>query len=431
MRRCIPLALLFFILAVSANAGADEMIKKDGLLTLEQCIEIALKKQPGIVAAMSAVKANESRVGQARSGYYPQIELSSGYSRTDSLSTGSTSSRSSATHSFDQYSAALSLKQNIYDFGKTAAQVRVQNLNLDSSRADLDNVTEQVIFNVKQAYFTLLQARRSREVSEEAVRQFGQHLEQAKGFYEAGTKPKFDVTKAEVDLSNARLNLIKAENALKIARVTLNNAVGVPDAPEYGIVDNLSFQKYDISLNDAIEKAYRGRPDLLSAISKRKSAEVSVDLANTGYYPSVSGNAGYSAAGENFPLGTGWNAGVTVSFPVFSGFLTKNQVEEAKANLNQQRANEESLRQALLLNVQQAYLNLKEAEERIPAAGLAVRQSEENLGIANGRYAAGVGNPIEVTDAQVSYSNARITYIQALSDYRLAIASLEKAMGIK
>lgn len=427
----VPLAALLIIMTVSLDALADEAIKKGEALSLERCVAIALKKQPNILAARSAVNVSESRIGQARANYYPQIDLSSGYSKVAPVQTAANRSFSPSSQSYDQYTAGLTLKQNIYDFGKTAAQVRVQSLNLESSRSDLDNVTEQIIFNVKQAYFNVLQTGRARDVAEEAVRQFEQHLEQAKGFYEVGTKPRFDVTKAEVDLSNAKLSLIKADNALKVAKVTLNNAMGVPDAPEHTLTDNLMFQKFDISLSDAIENAFKSRPDLLSAIAKRKSAEASLEYATTGYYPSVSGNAGYSLAGENFPLGSGWNAGVTVSIPVFSGFLTKNQVEEARATLNQLKANEESLRQTVLLDVQQAYLNLIEAEERIPASDLAVRQAKENLDIANGRYAAGVGNPIEVTDAQVSYSNARITYIQALSDYKVATASLEKAMGIK
>ena len=118
-----------------------------------------------------------------------------------------------------------------------------------------------------------------------------------------------------------------------------------------------------------------------------------------------------------------------MTFPLFSGFLTKYQVQEARSNLDVIRANEESLRQNILLEVKQAYLNLEEARERIPTAELTVRQAEENLELASGRYKAGVGNPIEVTDALVVYNNAKSSYIQALYDYRVAGASLQRAMG--
>lgn len=422
MRQIISLIVLFMLI-MPFKAGADEIIKKDEVLSLERCVEIALKKQPNIIAAMNTVDINQSRVGQAKANYYPQIDLSSGYSKSTTVPSTSRSS--------DEYSSSVSLKQNIYDFGKTITRVEIQRLNLDSSRLDLENVSDQIVFNVKQAYYRVLQAKRNRDVAEEAVRQFEKHLEQAKGFYEVGTKPKFDVTKAEVDLSNAKLNLIKAESSLKITRVTLSNTMGVTGSPEYSLVDNLTFVRYDITLEDVLKRAYQQRADLASVIIKKKAAESSIDMSKKDYYPTLSGNAAYGRVGERFPLENSWNVGVTITFPVFSGFLTRYQVEEANANLNVLRANEESLRQVVFLDVQQAYLNLKDAEERIPTAELTVKQAEENLEIANGRYAAGVGNPIEVTDAEVSLSNAKTAYIQSLYDYKVARASIEKAMGIR
>jgi len=431
------LLLIFFI---PVTAGAAEIINKDESLNLDRCVEIALKMHPNIIAARNTINANESRVGQAKANYFPQINWSSSYSRVSPVSSQSgSSSLSSVTggsfsssDSFNQYSTGFSLNQTIYDFGKTTTQVKIQNLGLNSSRSDLGNVFEQVILNVKQAYFGILQAKRNRDVSADTVKQFQQHLEQAKGFYSVGTKPKFDVTKAEVDLSNAKLNLIKAENALRLAKVTLNNAMGVAEAPEYIIEDNLSFQKYPVTFEDALNKAYQGRPDLQSIIAKRQASESSIELSKKGYYPVLTGNAAYSWSGERISsLDNGWNVGAALSFPLFSGFLTKYQVEEAKANLNVLKANEEALRQTIFSDVQQASLNLKDAEERIPTAELGVKQAEENFEIANGRYATGVGNPIEVTDSEVLLSNAKTAYIQALYDYRVAQASLEKAMGIR
>ena len=422
---------IIFLMIFSSMAEAEEIIKNGELLNLDRCMEIALKKQPNIISAANTVKVNQSRVGEANANYYPQIDFSSGYSKSYSNAGASVRSTGSGSNSFSQYTGSVNLRQNIYDFGKTSTQVDIQNLNLDSSRSDLENVTAQIILNVKQAYYGVLQAKKNRDVADETVRQFQCHLEQAKGFYEVGTKPKIDVTKAEVDLSNSRLNLIKAANAFRLAIAALNNAIGVPDAPEYTIEDNLSFRKYVITFEEATGRAYSNRPDLASIVFKREAAEKSVNLAKTGYYPVLTGNAAYSRSGEKFPLGEGWDAGVTLSFPVFSGFLTKYQVEEAKANLNVLKANEESLRQDIFLEVRQAYLNLQEAEERIPAAELVVKQAEENLELANGRYAAGVGSPIEVTDAQVGLSSSKLSYIQALYDYKIALANLEKAMGAR
>jgi outer membrane protein len=437
MKKIIPL-LLFFIFVVPARGNGEDIIQKGEQLNLDRCVEIALKKNPSLVAAKNTVNVIESRVGQAKSNYYPQINWTGGYSRISqagsggsvNLSSGSLSSSSSSNGAFDQYSSSFTLSQNIYDFGRTSTQVKISQLNFDSSRSDFENVAEQVILSVKQAYYAVVQTKHNKLVVEDTVKQTRQHLEQAKGFYEVGTKPKFDVIKAEVDLSNAKLTLIKAENDFRIAVVNLNNAMGTPGAPEYTLQENLSFDKYEITFEQGLSRAYENRPDMKSAVAKRQAAEVSVDSAKTGFYPFLTGNGSYNWTGGRIDqLDHGWNVGAVISFPIFSGFLTKYQVEEAKANVSVLRANEESLRQSVFLDVQQAYLTLRAAEEAIPTAKLGVEQAQENLDIANGRYAAGVGNPIEVTDAEVSLANARLAHIQALYADKVAQANLEKAMG--
>ena len=423
------LILLFLsvLMILPLNAGAESLIKKGDTLNLQQCIEVALKQQPTIIAAMGTVNINQSRVGQAKSNYYPQINWSSSYNRINPT-TGTLLKSGS---SYDEYLSNVNLSQTIYDFEKTSTQVKIQNLNLDSSQSDLDSVGSQIVFSVKQAYFSLLQAKRNRDVAVETVQQFQQHLDQAKGFFEVGTKPKFDVTKAEVDLSNAKLNLIKGENAFRIARVNLNNAIGMPEAPDYTIVDDFGFQKYDITFDEALKRAYITRPDLQSIIALKEAAERTIDLQKKGYYPTLSGNANYAVSGEEFPLEKGWSVGATLNFPLFSGFSTKYQVEEAKANLQVLKANEDALRQSIHLDVAQAYLNLQQASDSISTTELTVRQATENHELADGRYTAGVGNPIEVTDALVSLANAKTAYIAALYDYKVAQASVEKAMGMK
>ena len=410
------------------------------MLTLSQCIEIALKKNPNILAATYGVDVNRSRVGEARSGYYPQLSAQAAYSRispvqgtTSAVSTAGTSSATTAgPTAFDQYTSSVNLNQNIVDFGKTSSQVDVSKYNLASSRWDLNTTQDAIILSVKQAYYGVLTAKRNRDVAADVLKQFQLHLDQAKGFYDVGTKARIDVIKAEVDLSNAKLSLINAENALKIAWVTLSTAMGTPDAPEYTIEDNLSFQQYPITLEEATARAFENRPDLKSDIAKREAAERNISLQRSGYYPILSGNASYYWSGETTSaLDHGWSAGVVLTVPLFSGFLTQQQVAEAKANLYIQKSNEEALRQQILLDVRQAYLNLQASEASIGTAELASKQAKENLDLANGRYAAGVGSPIEVSDAFATYVTAQANYTGALSNYKIAQASIEKAMGAR
>ena len=425
----IILLLVVVGLFLPFRAAAEAPIKKGETLELERCIEIALKKHPGIRAAANTLKAGESRVGQAKSGYYPQVSGTASYSRTDPTSTTSGRLSTTAGSAYDSYGSSVALSQNLFDFGKTSTQVKIQTLNLDASRSDFDTTNAQVVFGVKQAYYGLLLTKRTRDVAREVVGQYEQHLVQAKGFFEVGLKPKFDVTKAEVDFSNAKLNLLKADNALRLAQVTLNNAMGLPEAPDYEIQDSLAFQRVEVDLDQSMKKAYDRRPDLQSILAKEKSLDETITLQKKGYTPYVTGNAGYGWGGDSFPLDPGWSIGATLNIPLFSGFSTKYQVDEARANLDVLKANEETLRQGIFLEVKQAWLNLQEAADRIVTAEVIVRQAAENLELANGRYAAGVGSPIEVTDALVAQSNAKTTFIAALYDYKMARATMEKATG--
>jgi len=422
------LSALFVFLLLPPAAHSGGAIAPGETLDLKRCIALALERHPSILGAAGTLQAGESRVGQARAGYYPQISASADYTR---YGPGGTSVAGVDASAYNSYSTGVSVNQTLFDFFKTSTQVKIQRLGADSSRADLNQAMDQVVFDVKKAYYGVLQARRLRDANAEAVVSFEQHLAQSRKFFEVGLKPKFDVTKAEVDLSNARLNLLKAENALRLARLTLGNAMGLSAAPPFDIQDNLAFEPYAASLDEALKKGYERRPDLRSVQLRREAAESSIELAKKGYYPVLSGSAGYGWSGEDLPLDRGWNVGATLSFPLFSGFSTAYQTDEARANLEVLKANEELVRQSVRLDVQQALLNLQEARDRIAVAELEVRQAAENLELARGRYGAGVGSPIEVTDALLADVNAKTAHTSALYDYRLAQASLEKAIGEK
>jgi outer membrane protein len=422
-------------LPAGKERSGDGLITKDETLTLGRCVEIALKKNPTIVAAVNTVGVSGSRVGEARSAYYPQISAKGAYNRFKSVTTPQVNQGNAPVN---ESSGTVTLNQNIYDFGRTSSSVDISKYNLASSRSDLSTTEDFAILGVKQAYYGVLQSRRNRDVAADVIKQFQLHLDQAQGFYEVGTKAKIDVIKAEVDLSNAKLTLINSENAFKIALVTLNNAMGVPDAPEYSIEDNLSFQQYPVTLEEATAKAFDNRPDLKSIVAKRQAAEANISLQRSGYYPFLSGNANYTKSESaadvepRTPSNTNsWDVGVALIFPLFNGFLTSHQVAEAKSSLYVFKANEEAVRQQILLDVRQSYLNLQAAEASISTADLAVKQAKENMDLANGRYSAGVGSPIEVSDAFATYVAAQANYTSSLANYKIAQANIEKAMGAR
>jgi outer membrane protein len=413
---------LFLAFTIPGNTSAEEMISRGEKLNLDKCIDIALRKHPQILAAISTLDVNKSKVGQAQSGYYPQINWQSGMSRN---------AAPLIKNQFNQYVHSLSLSQNLYDFNRVGAKVDIQSFYLDAARADVESAKLNIILGAKQAYYEVLRAMHARDINADTVKQFEEHLETAKGFFEAGAKPIFDVTKAEVDLGNARINMVKANNAVTIAVVNLNNAMGMPAAPPYGLEDYVDYQKTPADLSESLNRAFLNRPDLQSLVRQKEAAQKAIQLAQKDYLPALEGSASYGWSGQDFPLDSAWHVGATLNFNVFSGFLTKNQVGAAIATLEVTRAGEETLRQTIRLDVEQALANLQAAEKSIDAASLSVRQATENYGLAQGRYGAGVGVPMELTDAVVALGNARLALSGAIYDHMEAVASLQKAMGAK
>lgn len=392
--------------------------------TLEQCIAIALEKNPQIRAYLAGIKASESKIGQAQAAYYPEVNASTGYQRI-----GSYAPAGSSPDAHDQYSAGISLGATLLDFGKTTKRVEIQELNARSSRADYEDIRAQIILNVKKAYFHLLLAERNQEVATDTMKQFQQHLQQANAFFQIGTKPKFDVTKAEVDYGNAKLNVLKAENAVRLARITLKDAMGISGGEDFAVVDRVVPQNNHRVLNDLLNRAFSRRPDLQAIIFQKEAAKRSLELAQKGYFPTLTGSAGYTFSGGEFPLGSGWNAGAALNVPLFTGFSTKYQIAEAQANLDLLQAREDALRQEIRLNVEQAYLNVQDAREQITMAEMTLLQAKENYDLAEGRYRTGVGSPIEVADATITLNNAKANLNTAIYNDRIAQAELEKSIG--
>lgn len=407
--------------------STSQTISEGELLTLDRVVAITRQNQPAILAARGNVNASQSRVGQARAPYYPQINGSASYDR---LSPEGTFYGTTDDTAYNRLATGIRADQMLYDFGKTTTQVEIRKTSLEAARSDLNAADDQAVFNAKLAYYSMLKVARDKEVALGTVKQFEQHLEQAKGFFDAGVKPKYDVTKAEVDLSSARLVQIQVTNNLRLARVVLNNAMGLPDAPDYLLEDNLTFVPYTLPFDQALGLALKNRPDLMALMLKKQAAQQSIDLARKGDAPYLSGNAGAAYSGNADTMDEGWSVGVALTVPIFNGHLTRHQIGEAQANADILAADETLLRQTLHKDVQQSYLNLQEAEERISVTKLATQQAEENSRIASGRYNAGVGSPVEVTDADTLLVQAKANHIQALYDYRMAQTSIEQAIGI-
>lgn len=419
----------FFIFTLTFPALAQQEV------TLQQVLDAAFKNNPGIAASQSDVDAAKAGVTQAESGYLPQVSGQAGYDRRWIDDSGS-SSRSTSSGSFgrlgqyDYYAAQLSVSQYLYDFGVTSGQVESSRQSLAASEKGLDTTVSDLVRDVKNAYYEVLKKRHLVTVNEDSLRVQKQHLEQAKAFHQAGIRPKIDVTKGEVELSKTRLELIQARYNLRTSRVDLETLLGGP--PVKGPY-KLSEMPLRPPMPDDLERltkmALERRPELADFKAQLLAAQADLESAQGGYWPSLNARGGYDWADTDFPLESAWQAGVWLQWDIFTGFLTKGQVDEARANIMKLKALLKDQELLVSQDVSQNYLNLHEASESIDTAALGLKQAEENLALAKGRYRTGVGNAIEFSDAEVSLTEARSTLVQANYSYLQALAELERAVG--
>jgi len=425
MKRILLIVLLISMFAWSIRIGAAE-----SRASLGNCIETALRNQPSLQAGRAELAPGKGREKQAVSGYLPKVKADTGYSesRQDGGAFGDTISKT--------YSTSLSVNQTIYDFGRTGNAYDSACLHTRSAELEVEQVKQGVILNVKQAYFDLLQSQRLVLLAQKTLEQSESHLRQAEAFYREGSKPIFDVTRAEVEVNSRRLDLINANNRMRVSGMTLNSAMGVEPESRIEIEDSLEIWPDIPSLETVKAEALDNRPDLRKAESDIAAAEALVRTEEANYRPDISLSGSYNWVNGTTEMGlfkgdvgNSWNAGIALSLPLYEGGLTTGKVGEAKSNLKVLEARRNSLRQNILIDVCRYYTELESARVRIGVMERSLRKANENLAIAQGRYEEGVGPIIDVTDAQVSAVKAETDHVQSLYDSQLAAARLLQTMG--
>lgn len=396
-------------------------------ISLEECMKFALGNNPRIQAAMQDVFASDARIRQAWAAYFPQFGWQTGYTKIKQLQLSDALGRNLT---FNYWVLGqISASQMLYDFGVTQNQVTIRKLDSQGYKITLTGTVNDVLCEVKKSYYYLQYAIEAKKVAEDMVAKYAAFYDQAKAFYKVGTKPKVDVTIAEVNLSNAKLNLIQAENAVDIAMAKLNNTMGLPYSNKYKVTETLRYEPCDITLDSAIKTAQTSRPEFQLAEVKVEEAKQNVKLVKKSYFPQLTIEGQYQIGGSHPTSNYGYNYGGYLNFPTINGMLIKNEIKEAQALYSREQSNAINTKNNIYYEIQESYYSLTEKKNKIPVAFLGLKQAKENYELSYGRYKVGVGNPIELKDAQVQYQNAMLTYYQTMYDYNAAKATLEKSIG--
>ena len=431
-------ALLAPVRSLATEGGATAPRFVGGVLSLEEATRLTLENQPQVRQARASSAAAEAKADEARAPLLPQINgLSYTYERTTSNFTprpgyalGTPSPYSSQMYNYFVFQGTLS--QLVWDFGLTLDAWRAAKAKA-KAQAESERYTDlQVLLTVRTAYFTARASKDLVAVAQETLANQQAHLRQTEGFVSVGTQPEIALAQSRYNVANARVQLITAENSYVTAKAQLNQAMGVEAPTDYD-VGNETFPPVpgeDESTNALLARALHQRPDLRSNEQQIEAQRLTLSSVKGGFWPSLGVALNFTNAGVRADYTAwNWNVQATLTWNLFQGGLTVAQTHEQEANLDAQVAQTEGVRQQVRLDIEQARLAVVAAKATVAAADDALTNAKELLRLAEGRYSVGIGNIIELSDAQVAATSAAAQRVQAGYNLASARAQLLRALG--
>jgi outer membrane protein len=404
-------------------------------LTLAECVELALRQNYSVRIGEAAIREAEAGVELARSGKQPRLSAESSYLRIgpqvgfDIPVPGGPPQHIEIVPE-TTWNVSFSLVQPLYTSGLNEARIRLARLGVDMKQWDYENSRRTVALDVERGYFEVLKLQALQQVAEESLRAAQEHHRVARALMDAGVAPRFDVLRAEVEVANVMQNLMSAQNAVNLAKVALRTVLALEPTVDIVLQEPGESLAYDGSPMEALTQAWENRPEIKQTETAIRLAEANVRLqkATDGLTLSLIGGYDFQKA-TGFGSDKSWRIGLGASKPLFDGGQARASARQAQAQLEQARLAVGQVRDAIALDVAQAYLAVSDARQRLQTTQATVDQAVEGLRIAGLRYEEGVGTNVEVLDAQVALTAARTNQVNATYDYRVALARLYSAMG--
>jgi outer membrane protein TolC len=444
MRSLVLVSLLLAIgLPITASV-TNAVPLPSGPLTLDQALEFALAHNVTLRKGRQDLEEAQGLAIQQRAARLPRLAATGAYQQLDEarIERVQFSAAQPATPFLNNQSwnANLVVTQPIYAGGKYNSMARSSRLTREAALASYQALVANTLLEVRTAYSDVLLAVEQIVVQEASKKLLERELETARRSLEAGTVPKFNVLRAEVELANALPPLIRARNQERISRNTLALLLGCDIPADSGVdiplrtADSLKAEPFEVSVGAALNAAWVRRPEIKAAQSASQLRHEEVLQTRADLLPSLSGTAGYGVQNRNFireldQTLDGWTVGVQANWLLFDFGQTQAKVNMARAREEQARLEVEDVRRRIELEVRTAFSLFMESKEVLVSQTRVIEQAEEAVRLVTARAEAGSSTQLEVLSAQTALKLSRTQYSQALRDYTVARAKLERAMG--
>ena len=471
-RTCLAVSLAALLASPPVSGAKGPVIQRAeavhtfaGDLTLDAAVKIAVRQNPDLLKQLQEIERTRGQIIEVRAEALPHLTLNGTYDQRakDLLefggsggggtafdvpttldpaiqsilnALGASSSGGTRVLQNKSWQMTLEVRQVLYAGGQVRSAIRIAKFAEDAAYFQLRDVVDQVIATVRSQFTAVLTNRALITVAEETVRLQADQLRDQKNRFEAGTVPRFNVLRAEVELANVQPDLIRARNNYLLAEIALAKTLGLDPGragkPTFHAVGTLEITERPLGLQSALELARARRPFLKVQRQQILQQTEQIKVALAGYKPRLDARGGYelrnSRLSEDLDKTVdGWFFGFTGTWNIFDGLATFGRVKQARASLESAKINYDDSVQKVDLEVQTAYANLQTARETIRSQQKNVEQANESLRLANERFAAGAGTQLEVLDARTALTKARSTELQSRGDYNTGLAEFDRA----
>jgi outer membrane protein TolC len=411
-----------------------------GKLSIEDSLKLTLVNNKVLQRVLQEKEVARGQRLKSYSAILPNVGLSAEYTRLDEVTSFDIDTPGGGTSKVqfgdvDNYSVGLTVNQPIFAGGSIPARINAAKLFSLLTDESVREAIQELVYTAQYAYHDVLLSQHLVEISADAVRSAKAHLDSVKQRQRGGVASDFDVLRAEVELSNFQAELIQNKNAIDIAQANLIKVMGVSQDSDFVLSDELEYVPLNVTMEQAVEAAYRNRPDLYSREFDIKYQKELLKIIHSQYWPAV--NAYYTNTWSKpdphsmmkIEWGRAWQAGVMASLPIFDGFAREGEIIAQKARVKQAQVDLIDAEETALFEITKAQLSIQNAKEYVQSQRLNLTRAREGLRLAEVGYKEGTNTQVEMIDAQAALTTARVNYYQAIYSHIIAKLFLQKAMG--
>jgi outer membrane protein TolC len=410
-----------------------------GKLSVQDCLKLALANNKSLQRTTQEREIARGERLKSYSAILPGVGLTGEYRRLDEVTSFEIDTPAGKEKiqfgDVDNYSTGLMVTQPIFAGGSIAARLNSAKLFSLLTDETVRAAVQDVVYAAEHAYYDVLLSQHLVEISTDTVRSAKAHLDSVKQKRQGGIASDFDVLRAEVELSNFQAELIQNKNAINISKAMLIKTMGVSQDSDFVLSDELTYVPSKVAMEQAVEAAYRNRPDLLGKEFDIRVQREQLKIARSRYLPVISGyysNTWSKPDPHTMMLiewGHAWQAGLTATLPIFDGFSREGQIVSQKARLKQAQIGLVDAEETALFELTKSQLSIENAAEFVESQRLNLTRAREGLRLAEVGYREGTNTQVEMIDAQAALTTAQANYYQAIYSHVIAKLDLQKAMG--